>query len=182
MTPAKKWRILHEIEISPCRAFVDSSGGCGGIAGADCFRGDDPGNTRGQQRNMETIMKLWILKAKEESEIWYPHWNKVWEHVVKAPTEALARQYACEECGEEGDIAWLDSKHSTCKQLTAKTKDFWSISHICPSNPDPSVETQRLFKILKEIDKIVYPALNNVEPLPDVTALQKIKEILSEDI
>ena len=127
-------------------------------------------------------MNLWILKAKEESEIWCPPWDKTWEIVIKASTEAEARQYACEECEKEGDIAWLDSKHSTCKQLTAKTKDFYSISSTYHSNPDPSVEEQRLFIMLKEIDKIVYPALNNVEPLPDVIALQKIKEILSEDL
>jgi hypothetical protein len=63
-------------------------------------------------------MKLWILEAKEGDPIWQPWYDKTFGFVVRAETEADARRFASEDCGDEGPQAWLSSEHSTCVELT----------------------------------------------------------------
>lgn len=70
-------------------------------------------------------MKLWLLRPVESVVIvqdrnlnpWQPWYDKSFGFVVRAPTEEMARFIASEHCGDEGEAAWLDAKHSTCMEL-----------------------------------------------------------------
>lgn len=80
-------------------------------------------------------MKLWILRPKPGlvtgDNPWEPWYDKAFGFVVRAETENEARCLAHDEAGEENDndflgkttanttTPWLDSKYSTCKELTA---------------------------------------------------------------
>jgi len=62
-------------------------------------------------------MKLWILEAAEEHELWHCWYDKMFSIVVRAETEQQARVLASRECGDESPLAWLNSECSTCKEL-----------------------------------------------------------------
>lgn len=68
-------------------------------------------------------MKLWLLRPVSENQVggpWSPWYDKAFGFVVRAMTEQEARQYAAEDCGDEGGVAWLDSALSKCAVLTPK--------------------------------------------------------------
>ena len=81
-------------------------------------------------------MKLWLLKPVENlpqgDDPWEPWYDKAFGFVARAETEEEARKFAHEQAGDEnrdvflgGNIAntnspWLDSKYSTCAELTAE--------------------------------------------------------------
>lgn len=78
-------------------------------------------------------MKLWLLKAREDLPVgdnpWEPWYDKSFGAVVRAETEAQARQFAHENAGDENRGAflinkvadttqpWLNSKYSQCEEL-----------------------------------------------------------------
>ena len=74
-------------------------------------------------------MKLWILKpVNSEEGFWDPWYDKAFGFVVRAETQAEARDVAQangwgeihDHYGEEGQVtrpAWTDCKHSTCEEL-----------------------------------------------------------------
>lgn len=67
-------------------------------------------------------MKLWLLKPREEDKLWEPWYDKAFGFVVRAETEARARELAEEMAGNESregrqQFAWKDPEHSTCQEL-----------------------------------------------------------------
>ena len=81
-------------------------------------------------------MKLWILKARDEDlprddNPWEPWYDKNFGLVVRADSEARARQLAQSEAADEKrgaflgsktsntNAPWLDAKYSTCDELTS---------------------------------------------------------------
>lgn len=96
-------------------------------------------------------MRLWLLEAPEvpdpknperttrQQGPWSPWYDKAFGFVVRAETEAEARQFAAEQGGDENPSSdsaegspWLDASLSSCVNLTAEgpagviLKDFWS--------------------------------------------------------
>ncbi len=85
-------------------------------------------------------MKLWILRPIDEKTIldasnpdsrrW--SWDCAWGFVVRARDEQSARKHAADECGDEGEGAWLDPGLTSCVPLAGKgaagvvMKDFLS--------------------------------------------------------
>jgi hypothetical protein len=69
---------------------------------------------------MEINMKLWILRPIDGVEEWESRYYKVFGHVIRADCETDARNIAAEYSGDEGKDAWLDTKKSTCIELTAE--------------------------------------------------------------
>lgn len=83
-------------------------------------------------------MKLWFLYPNEVLPLgdnpWEPWYDKVFSLVIRAPSEAVARQYAHTHAGEENKnefldriisnttIPWLDSKYSVCEELLPEGK------------------------------------------------------------
>lgn len=67
-------------------------------------------------------MKLWLLQPIEGQAAWERWYDKAFGFVVRAKTEAEARELASEDCGDEGKMCWLDSAQSTCEELTRKGK------------------------------------------------------------
>ena len=69
-------------------------------------------------------MKIWILRPIETSEFWTPWYDKAFGFVVRAETEAEAREFAQKEGGDETGRddypAWTSANHSTCTELTAE--------------------------------------------------------------
>lgn len=76
----------------------------------------------------QETMKLWILKAlhadqgkKENFAPWNP-WSNPYdcnvEVLVRAENENIARAYAADRCGDECEEAWLESRFSSCEELT----------------------------------------------------------------
>lgn len=73
-------------------------------------------------------MKLWILRPVEclnyNDDPWDPWYDKAFGFVVRAECEGDAREMAHSESGDEDrkipDIIspWLESKYSTCEELT----------------------------------------------------------------
>lgn len=59
-------------------------------------------------------MKLWLLSRGSKSV------DEAYGFVVRAKTEADARLIAAENCGDEGHNVWLQTKKSTCEQLSAR--------------------------------------------------------------
>lgn len=82
---------------------------------------------------MSTTMKLWLLRPMEKlpgnDNPWEPWYDKAFGFVVRAETEAEARDMGHAEAGDENrgeflrqQIAdtrepWKDSKYSTCVEL-----------------------------------------------------------------
>lgn len=67
-------------------------------------------------------MTLWILRPRgglDEHGRWDPGYDRCWGVVVRAETEAAARDMAALEAGDEGAESWTDPKHTTCRPLTA---------------------------------------------------------------
>jgi hypothetical protein len=78
-------------------------------------------------------MKLWILKpqtiTRNRDNPWHVNWDCAIGFVVAAETEAEARMLAQKSGGDETNHekqnfdktfpAWLESKYSTCEELTA---------------------------------------------------------------
>lgn len=82
-------------------------------------------------------MKLWLLRPREDRDDlpnkdnpWDPWYDKTFGLVIRAETESGARQLATENGGpeiEQGSEkyytgrrdAWLNSRYSTCEELTA---------------------------------------------------------------
>lgn len=69
-------------------------------------------------------MKLWLLKPCEglpsNYNPWEPWYDKAFGFVVRADTEATARQIADNNSGDEGTpyvSPWLDANYSTCVEL-----------------------------------------------------------------
>jgi hypothetical protein len=66
----------------------------------------------------ECRMKIYILKPKLETKRWSPYYDKVFSFVICAASVKDARSMAAEAHADEGADAWLDSKYTTCKELT----------------------------------------------------------------
>lgn len=72
-------------------------------------------------------MKLWLLKAREQTNAWKPWYDKAFGFVVRAETEDQARAFAQKEGGDEvrdyragKEVpAWTDPNLSTCEELIA---------------------------------------------------------------
>jgi len=64
-------------------------------------------------------MKLYILKAIEGVEEFYPWYDKSFGHLVRAESEIDARTIASRHCGDEGEHPWLDGNKTTCEELTS---------------------------------------------------------------
>lgn len=67
-------------------------------------------------------MKLYILRPTGNPNKWEPWYDKAFGFVVRANNVREARKLAASDAGNEGKMAWLDSKHSSCKELTIKGK------------------------------------------------------------
>jgi hypothetical protein len=73
-------------------------------------------------------MKLYILKAREETNMWEPWYDKTFSVVVRAANETQARELAQSAAGTEGrdygseneTKVWLDPAFTTCDLLTHK--------------------------------------------------------------
>lgn len=65
-------------------------------------------------------MKLWILRpVDDEASPWTPWYDRAFGFIVRAETEAVARQIASFKAGNEKPAAWLDESLSSCEELTA---------------------------------------------------------------
>lgn len=68
-------------------------------------------------------MELWILKPlpipAKKDDPWEPWYDKTFGFVVRAISEWDAREIAAKNCGDEGDLVWLDPAYSACDELTA---------------------------------------------------------------
>ncbi len=73
-------------------------------------------------------MKIFELrpakKLKDNDNPWNPWFDKSFGFIVRAETEDEARKIAHENAGDEnqGETPWLDSKYSTCIELTSDGK------------------------------------------------------------
>ncbi len=69
-------------------------------------------------------MKLWILRpfASRLDDPWDPCYDKAFGFVVRAETEAEARELADTQAGDENDDGqpWKDAKYSACDELLAE--------------------------------------------------------------
>lgn len=83
-------------------------------------------------------MKLWLLRPVEglakNDNPWHPWFDKAFGFVIRAETETDARKLANANAGDENEIPlvqfvsgisdvkepWLNSKYSTCVELTAE--------------------------------------------------------------
>jgi hypothetical protein len=65
-------------------------------------------------------MKLWHVTARDKRPEWEPWYDKAFAFVVRAETEAEARELAANCAGEEGSNPWLNSDASLCEILTPK--------------------------------------------------------------
>ena len=70
-------------------------------------------------------MKLWILRAREDlpkdDNPWVPWYDKMFSIIIRASDESEARQIATENGYDESrHDAWLNSKYSTCDELTTE--------------------------------------------------------------
>jgi hypothetical protein len=79
-------------------------------------------------------MKIFELRPvknpRDNDNPWYPWYDKIFGFIIKAETEAEARNIANENAGNENNgtflgykiantnTPWLDSKYSTCIELT----------------------------------------------------------------
>jgi hypothetical protein len=64
--------------------------------------------------------KLWLLRPLDSSSgRWKPWYDKAFGFVVSAKSEGEARVAAAEECGDEGEDAWLSPAQSSCILLVA---------------------------------------------------------------
>ena len=77
-------------------------------------------------------MKIYILRPKTETPLegtfdpWEPWFDKAFGFVITAKNEENARKIADDSGGDESDKEtrpWLDSKYSTCVELTAGNKE-----------------------------------------------------------
>lgn len=74
-------------------------------------------------------MKLWLLKARDDLPVgddpWDPWYDRVHGYVIRAPSEAAARQMAQKSGKEETRSAtvWLDPVYSTCTALEAEGEE-----------------------------------------------------------
>lgn len=93
-------------------------------------------------------MKLWVLRPvaglEKDNDPWEPWYKKAFGFVVRAETEEEARSMADADGGAENysgigtskeyEIVgpWLDSRYSTCEELTTEgeaevvMRDFWN--------------------------------------------------------
>lgn len=69
-------------------------------------------------------MKLWELRPIDfpndysgPKDPWNPWYDKAFGMIVRAETEAQAREIASENCWDEGAKAWLNTTFSTCSEL-----------------------------------------------------------------
>ncbi len=72
-------------------------------------------------------MKLWLLRPVEglsrEDDPWIPWYDKVFGFVVRTESEKSARRLAdFDACDENSETInpWLDSRYSTCQELSAE--------------------------------------------------------------
>ena len=74
-------------------------------------------------------MKIWILTPvdglPDNDNPWIPWYDKSFGFIVRAETEEEARKFAHDEAGYEnrGEFSiqpWLDSKYTTCSELTGE--------------------------------------------------------------
>lgn len=101
-----------------------------------------------EQLQESTGMKLWLLRPVDDlpdgDNPWEPWYDKAFGFVVRAESEADARALADRDAGDENrgvflgrktadtKNPWLDSRYSTCAELTAEgeprvvIKDFAS--------------------------------------------------------
>lgn len=63
-------------------------------------------------------MQLWHLYKRDDTAGYFT-WDCTFGFVVRAETEDAARALASSEAGDEGAAAWLDTKQTTCEELTA---------------------------------------------------------------
>ena len=62
-------------------------------------------------------MKLWLLERTSYKD--KPRYDVQRAVVIRAETEAAAREDATKTAGDEGEAVWLDPSKSTCEELTA---------------------------------------------------------------
>ncbi len=63
-------------------------------------------------------MNLWLLRPITDHPLWDPWHDKVFGHVVRAEDEDSAREFAANNCRDEGWQVWLYSDTSTCVELS----------------------------------------------------------------
>lgn len=64
-------------------------------------------------------MKLWILRPIDPNGgPWFPWYDKAFGFVVRAESEKEARELVAFDAGDESWEAWVDSKYSSCVELT----------------------------------------------------------------
>lgn len=63
-------------------------------------------------------MKIWILWAKDDSDYFEPWYDKMFEIVVVAKNEEVARQIASKNCSYEGKQPWLLPEHTNCEEVS----------------------------------------------------------------
>ena len=79
-------------------------------------------------------MKLWLLKARDDlpagDDPWAPWYDRIHGYVIRAPSEAVARQMAQKTGKEETSglearsaTVWLDPVYSTCTALEAEGEE-----------------------------------------------------------
>ena len=68
-------------------------------------------------------MRLWLLRPCEllpdQYSPWSPWYDKNFGYVIRAETEARARQMAQDNAADEGGSAWIDPRYSSCVELTS---------------------------------------------------------------
>ena len=71
-------------------------------------------------------MKLWLLTPNAGRPEWTESWQEPWKDpeydmafgfVVRAEFAAEARRVAAQQCGDEGESAWLNAEASSCEEL-----------------------------------------------------------------
>ena len=90
-------------------------------------------------------MPLWLLRPRDDlveaDDPWVPWYDKAFGFVVRATTEAIARQLANAHGGAEvgpltmdpyraGGDPWLDAAYSTCEVLSVDGPDAWIVRDI----------------------------------------------------
>lgn len=64
-------------------------------------------------------IRLWLLELNEQ----YCEYDCCTGHVIRAPTESMARQAASDKAQDEGSEVWLSKKKSTCEHIKVNNID-----------------------------------------------------------
>ena len=82
-------------------------------------------------------MKIWLLEPVNglpvDDDPWEPWYDKVFGQVIRAGSEEEARKVAQEngedECRRDFATPWLESRYSTCVELTADGEPGLILKH-----------------------------------------------------